>query len=187
LIGKEILKHKTKKELEEMNFIKTFFITLAIYLGLNAVFLVVSIFISTAFPIDDILFIVSALFSPIINTPGNTFMVAISLITTFDLVVLLSILAVIVPPLVAVIVGARLGDTGKISFLSWFLTAVITCVVYLLLLILGQDVSLILGIAWAAFEFAFGFIGAILYVIIAGVVNGIFYGCFSFLFGKAGL
>ena len=103
------------------------------------------------------------------------------------MLVFLSFLAVLVPPLVAVIVGARLGDTGKISFLSWFLTAVITCVVYLLLLIIGQDVSLILGIAWAAFEFAYGFIGAILYVIIAGVVNGIFYGCFSFLFGKAGL
>lgn len=170
-----------------MNFIKTFFITLAIYLGLNAVFLVVAIFISPAFPIDDIFFIVSALFSPIINTPGSTFIVAISLITVFDLVVVLSFLAVIVPPLVAVIVSARLGDSGKISFLAWFLTAVISCVVYILLLILGQDASLILGIAWAAFEYVYGFIGAILYVIIAGVVNGIFYGCFSFLFSKGGL
>ena len=170
-----------------MNFIKTFFVTLAIYLGLNAVFLVVAIFFSPAFPMDDIFFIVSALFSPIINTPGSTFIVAISLITVFDLVVLLSFLAVIVPPLVAVIVSARLGDSGKISFLAWFLTAVISCVVYILLLILGQDASLILGIAWAAFEFVYGFIGAILYVIIAGVVNGIFYGCFSFLFGKGGL
>jgi len=170
-----------------MNFIKTFFITLAIYLGLNAVFLVVAIFISPAFPIDDIFFTISALFSPIINTPGSTFIVAISLITVFDLVVVLSFLAVIVPPLVAVIVSARLGDSGKISFLAWFLTAVISCVVYILLLILGQDASLILGIAWAAFEYVYGFIGAILYVIIAGVVNGIFYGCFSFLFSKGGL
>jgi len=170
-----------------MNFIKTFFITLAIYLGLNAVFLVVSIIISPAFPLDDIYFVISTLFSPIITTPASTFMIAITLTTGFDSVVFLSFLAVIVPPLVALIVGARLGDSGKISFLAWFLTAVISCIVYLLLIILGQDASPILGIAWASFEFFYGFIGAILFVIIAGVVNGIFYGCFSFLFSKGGL
>jgi len=114
-------------------------------------------------------------------------MIAITLTAGFDLVVFLSFLAVIIPPLVAVIVGARLGDSGKISFLAWFLTAVISCIVYLLLIILGQDASPILGITWASFEFFYGFIGAILFVIIAGVVNGIFYGCFSFLFSKGGL
>lgn len=170
-----------------MNFIKTFFITLAIYIGLNAVFLVVSIFISTTFPLDDIFFVVSTLFSPIMSTPGVTFTVAITLIAAFDLLTFLSFLALIVPPLVAVIIGARLGDNGKISFLSWFLTAVISCVVYLLLLILGQDASTLLGLTWAAIELFFGFIGAIVYIIIAGVVNGIFYGCFSYLFSKGGL
>ena len=169
------------------NFIKTFLCTLVIYIGLNAVFLVISIFISPGFPLSDIFFIVSTLFSPIINTPGTTLIAGSALITTFNLVALLSFLALLVPPLVTVIIGARLGDNGKISFLSWLGTAVISCIVYLLLLILGQDASLILGIAWAAFEFVYGFIGAILYVIITGVVNGIFYGCFSFLFGKAGL
>lgn len=170
-----------------MNFFKTFLITLVIYIGLNAVFLVVSIFISPAFPLSDIYFVVSTLFSPIISTPGVSFMVVIALITTFNLVVFLSFLVLIVPPLVAVIVGARLGDTGKISFLSWFLTAVISSVVYLLLLILNQGASPYLGIVWASFISLFGFIGAILYIIIGGVVNGIFYGCFSFLFGKGGL
>ncbi|MBY9016865.1 MAG: hypothetical protein KGD68_14340 [Candidatus Lokiarchaeota archaeon] len=170
-----------------MNFIKTFLITLAIYIGLNAVFLAVSIFISTSFPLDDIFFVVSTLFSPIMSTPGTSFMVAIGLIAAFDLLVFLSFLALIVPPLVAVIVGARLGETGKISFLSWFLTAVISCVVYLLLLILGQDASTLLGNTWAGLQLLFGFIGAILYMIIAGVVNGIFYGCFSYLFSKGSL
>ena len=116
------------------------------------------------------------------STPGTTFMIAIALITLFDLLAFLAFLTLIVPPLVAVIVGARLGDTGKISFLAWFLTAVISCVVYLMLLILG--VSPLLGTVWASFIFLFGFIGAILYVIIVGVVNGIFYGCFAFLFSK---
>ena len=170
-----------------MNFIKTFFITLAIYIGLNAVFLVVSIFISPAFPIGDIFFIISALFSPIINSPGTTLIAAMALITAFNLLLLLSILTLIIPPLVAVIVGARLGDTGKISFLSWFLIAIIFSVVYLLLAILGQGASPSLGVVWIFYETQFGFIGAILYMIIAGVVNGIFYGCFSFLFSKGGL
>ena len=110
----------------------------------------------------------------------------ITLIAAFDLVAFLSFLSLIVPPLGAVIVGARLGDNGKISFLSWFLTSVISCVVYLLLLILG--VSPLLITVWAAFQsLPGGIIGAILYVIIGGVVNGVFYGCFSFLFSKGGL
>jgi len=169
-----------------MNFIKTFFITLAIYLGLNAVFLVVAIFITPApgFPLDDILFVVSTLFSPIINPPGMTFMSPILPGPAFSLVLLLSFLALIIPPIVAAIIGARLGDSGKISFLAWFLTAVISSVVYLLILILGQDASPYLGGDWAIFELAFGLIGAILYIMIPGIVNGFFYGCFSFLFSK---
>ena len=110
----------------------------------------------------------------------------ITLIVAFDLTAFLSFLALIVPPLVAVIVGARLGDNGKISFFSWFLTSVISCVVYLLLLILG--VSPLLVIVWTALQLMYGgFIGGIIFVIIAGVVNGVFYGCFSFLFGKGGI
>jgi hypothetical protein len=167
-----------------MNFIKTFLITLAIYIGLNAVFLAISIFIAPTFPLDDILFVISTLFSPIANYPETAFTMIVALISTFSFVGLLSFLALIVPPLIAVIIGARLGDTGKISFLSWCLTAIISSVVYLLILIFGQDASVILAGIWASFEFAFGLIGTILYVIFAGVVSGFFYGCFSFLFSK---
>ncbi len=110
------------------------------------------------------------------STPGTTFTIAFALITLFDLLAFLTFLTLIVPPLVAVIVGARLGDTGKISFLSWFLTAIISSVVYLLLLMFGVSPLLIyLGIP------------SIILVIIGGLVNGIFYGCFSFLFSKGGL
>ena len=136
------------------------------------------------FPLDDIFYIVSSLFSPIINTPGTTLIAAMSLITAFDLLLFLSILTLIIPPLVAVIVGARLGETGKISFLSWFLIAIISSIVYLLLAILGQGSSPFLSGVWTFYETQFGFIGAGLYMIITGVINGIFYGCFSFLFSK---
>ena len=127
----------------------------------------------------------STLFSPISNAPQTaliglgTLHLAPDLMTA--LTALLSILAILVPPLVAVIVGARLGDSGKISFLSWFLTAVISTVVYLLLIIIGQG---LFWSPWATYVSWFGLFAAILYFIIPGVVNGFFYGCFSFLFSK---
>lgn len=167
-----------------MNFIKTFLTTFAIYIGLNAGFVAISVFLTAFIPLDDIIFVVSALFSPIINTPGTAFTLLVVLISGFTLNGFFSFLVLIVPPLVAVIVGARLGDTGKISFLSWFLTAVISSIVYLLLVILGQGASPILAGIWMSYEFMFGFTGVILYMILAGVVNGFFFGCFSFLFSK---
>jgi len=94
------------------------------------------------------------------------------------------LLAITIPPLVAVIIGARIGDSGKISFLSWFLTAVLSSIVYFLLVFFGQDASLNLLSLWISFEFIYGYIGAILYMIIGGVIIGFFYGCFSFLFSK---
>ncbi|MFX0075450.1 MAG: hypothetical protein ACFE96_08410 [Candidatus Hermodarchaeota archaeon] len=167
-----------------MNFIKTFLITLVFYFGLNALFLVVVIFLSPTFPIDDVFFVVSTLFSPVASYPGDAFMSIAMLATAFDLIDFMSILALIVPPLVAVVFGALLGDSSKISFFSWFLTAVISSIVYILLLIFGQDASIILTSIWASIETIYGLIGAILYIVFAGVVNGFFYGCISFLVSK---
>ena len=168
-----------------MNFIKCFLVTLVIYIGLNAVFLAVSYFLSP-YPLTDIPLLIASLFSPIVATPGVTLLSIVALIAGFSLPLLLTFLALIVPPLVAVIVGARLGETGKISFLSWFLTAVISAVVYLVLLILGLSPGL--AAIWAALQLVWGgFIGAILFVVVGGLVNGIFYGCFSFLLGKGGI
>ena len=96
-------------------------------------------------------------------------------------VALLSILVVIIPPLVAAIVGARLGDSGKISFLAWFLTAVISSVVYLLLVFFAPGISPTIGMLWLSLMGMFGLFGTILFFIIPGIVNGFFYGCFSFL------
>ena len=111
-------------------------------------------------------------------------MTVISLITLFDLLTFLALLALIVPPLVAVIVGARLGDTGKISFVSWLGTAAISFLVYYLLLLFSPFVSPTLDAVWYSLRFSYGFIGSALYVVIGGFVNAFFYGCFSFLFGK---
>ncbi|MFX0048578.1 MAG: hypothetical protein ACFE8G_10480 [Candidatus Hermodarchaeota archaeon] len=168
-----------------MNFIKTFLITLVIYIGLNAVFLVASIFLSPGYPLDDIFLVVSSLFSPIIRTPQYIFMSFVFLPMAPDLLIgILSILAIIVPPLVAVIVGARLGDSGKISFLSWFLTALLSSVVYFFLVFFGKDISSYFSSMWLSYEMIYGFIGAIVILLMGGIINGFFYGCFSFLFSR---
>ena len=160
-------------------------ITLAIYIGLNAVFLVIAIFLAPGFPLDDIFYIISSLFGKPRITPDSALVIAIYLPFAPDLIIgLFSLLAITIPPLVAVIIGARIGDSGKISFLSWFLTAVLSSIVYFLLVFFGQDASLNLLSLWSSFEFIYGYIGAILYMIIGGVVNGFFYGCFSFLFSR---
>ena len=168
------------------NLIKTFIATFATYIGLNAVFLIVSILISPAFPLSDILFVVSTLFSPIVNTPGTALTTLISLINLFDLLTFLSLLALIVPPIVAVIIGARLGDTRKISFVSWLGTAVISFTVYYVLLLLSPFVSPILDATWFSLRSLYGFLGSALFIVIGGFINAFFYGCFSFLFGKSG-
>jgi len=156
-----------------MNFLKTFLITFATYIGLNAVFLAVSIFMSPTFPLSDIYFVISTLFSQIMVTPGAALLGIAALIFAFDLSGLIVILWLMIPPLGAVIVGARLGDSGKFSFLSWFLTCVISCVVYILLLMLGASPLLS--------------IPTIVFVIIGGVVNWICYGCFSYILSKGSL
>ncbi len=167
-----------------MNFIKTFLITLSIYIGINAVFLVIAILISPAF-LNDIFFVVSILFAATMNLPGNFLLGFITLHLVPDsIIALISMLAILVPTLVAVIIGARIGDSGKISFLSWFLTAVISSVGFLLCVFLGQNTSLYLGGDWASNEFFYGFVGTIMFYIIPGIANGLFFGCFSFLFSK---
>lgn len=140
------------------------------------------------FPLDDIYFIVSALFSPIISTPDTallgfgTLHLAPNLFAMF--VALLSILLIIIPPLVATIVGARLGDSGKISFLAWFLTSVISSVVYLLLVFFAPGISPTIGMMWSSLVMMWGLFGAILYFVVPGIVNAFFYGCISFLASK---
>ena len=167
------------------NFIKTFLVTLAIYLGLNAVFVVISAFLFPGIPLDDILFLVSTLFSSIIQTPESALIGFGTLHLAPDLMMmfadLFSILIIIVPPLVAAIVGARLGDSGKVAFLAWFLTSIISCVVFLLLAFFAPGISPTLGTLWPSVVLTFGIFGAILFFVVPGLVNGFFYGCISFL------
>ena len=67
------------------------------------------------------------------------------------------------------------------------LTALITCVVYSILLGVGQLVSANLALDWFAKVASYGELGTILVVFTAGIANGLFYGCVTYLITKEGL
>jgi len=173
-----------------MNFLKTFIISLAIYLGLNTVFTLIAMFTVAGFPTTDIILIITMIFAPIFTFPGVAWSTngIIPLLTSTDLLPdFMVFLSLTIPPLVTVIVVSFLGDSDKTVFGAWFLTALITCVVYAVLLGIGQMFSAYLAIDWFAKVATYGELGTILVVFIAGFANGFFYGCIAYIITKEGL
>ena len=169
-----------------MNFLKTFLVTLAIYIGLNALFVLLAVFLVAGYPATDIFYIIAGFFSPIAVIPGVAWtdngIVGFMTATPLEIVsVLIIFLGLIIPPLVAIIVGARLGDNSQTGFGAWFTTALVASGVYAILFGIGSIYSANLGVAWFNLVAAFGEAGTIVSVFIAGVVNGFFYGCISLL------
>jgi len=173
-----------------MNFLKTFIISLVIYLGLNTVFTLIAMFTVAGFPTTDIMLIITMIFAPIFTFPGAAWATngIVPLLTSTDFFTdFMVFLSLIVPPLVTVIVASFLGDSDKTVFGAWFLTALITCVVYAVLLGIGQSISANLAIDWFAKVATYGELGTILVVFISGFANGFFYGCVAYLIAKEGL
>jgi hypothetical protein len=170
-----------------MNFLKTFIISLVIYLGLNTVFTLIAVFTAG---ITDIMLIITMIFAPIFTFPGAAWSTEgiVPLLTSADFFTdFMLFLGLVVPPLVTVIVASFLGDNNKTVFGAWLLTALITCVVYAILLGTGQLVSSNLALDWFAKVASYGELGTILVVFTAGIANGFFYGCISYLITKEGL
>jgi len=173
-----------------MNFVKTFIISLLIYLGLNTVFTLIAVFTVVGFPTTDIMLIITMIFAPIFTFPGAAWSTEgiIPLLTSIDFFTdFMLFLGLIIPPLVTVIVASRLGDNNKTVFGAWLLTALITCVVYSILLGTGQLVSPYLAVDWFGKVASYGELGTILVVFTAGIANGLFYGCVTYLITKEGL
>ena len=167
-----------------MNFLKTFLISLVVYLGLNAVFVLITMFTSSSFPTTDILYIIAAIFFPISVVPSDAWISlgVVGLINAVDIVtVLLTFLGLIIPPFVAIIVGARLGENSQTGFGAWFTVSLLSCGVYAMLIGLGQLSSPYLALSWFSLTVVYGELGAILAIFIAGIINGFFYGCISLL------
>ncbi len=167
-----------------MNFLKTFLVTLVIYIGLNALFVLIAMFTVVGYPMSDVFYIIAGFFSPIAIIPGVAWTDngIVGLINATDiLTVLIIFLGLVIPPLVAVIVGAKLGDNNQTGFGAWFTTALLVSGIYAIIFGVGQLYSANLGVVWFDLVNSFGEVGTILSIFIAGVVNGFFYGCISLL------
>ena len=172
-----------------MNFLKTFIISLVIYMGLNAVFTLIAMLIVPGFP-TNIMLILNNIFTPIFIFPGAAWSTngILPLLTSTDFFPdFMLFLGLVVPPLVTVIVASFLGDTNKTVFGAWLLTALITCVVYAVLLGIGQSISTDLALDWFDKVGSYGELGTILVVFTAGIANSLFYGCVAYIITKEGL
>ncbi len=173
-----------------MNFIKTFVVTLIIYLGLNTVFALFAVFTIPGFPTTDIMLIITMIFAPIFTFPGDAWTTSgiLPLLTTTDILTdLMTFLGLFLPSLIAVIVASFLGESNKTAFGAWLTTALLSAVVYSILLGIGQLYSSSLAIDWFGKVATYGELGTILVIFIAGIVNGLFYGCVAYIIAKAGI
>jgi len=161
-----------------MNFIKTFLITFLTYLVLNLVFVLIAVFTIPGFPMNDILYIITLIFAPIFVFPSEAWAggLATLIITTEIATDLLTFFAAIIPPLVAVILAARLGEERDTGFNAWFITSLIFCVVYAILFGVGQLSSANLALEWFGYTAIYGELGTVLAMFLAGIINGFFYG-----------
>jgi hypothetical protein len=172
-----------------MNFLKTFIISLVIYMGLNAVFTLIAMLIVPGFP-TNIMLILNNIFTPIFIFPGAAWSTngILPLLTSTDFFPdFMLFLGLVVPPLVTVIVASFLGDRKKTVFRAWILTALITCIGYALLLVIGPVFSPNIANVWAAKVASYGELGTILVVFAAGIANGLFYSGVAYLITKEGL
>jgi hypothetical protein len=170
-----------------MNFLKTFLISLVTYLGLNTIFMLVAMFTVPGYPATDVWYVVVSIFAPIATSPGTAWVGSgiVPLLNTPDLLTdLMLFLSLIVPPLVALIVAAFIGDNNFTGFSAWFLTAFVSCCLYALFLGIGQVTSSYLYFVWLDLITSYGYIGGIINIIMTGIVNGFFYGCICILITK---
>ena len=173
-----------------MNFVKTFIISLVLYLVLNTVFVLVAVFTTPGFPTTDIMFIIALIFAPIFVLPGDAWISngVVGLINSADLIPdLMVFLGTVIPPLVTIIVAALIADNPKAAFGSWLATALVSCAVYAILLGLGQAMSVYLLIEWFNQTALYGELGTILAIFIAGIINAFFYGAICFMMAREGI
>lgn len=182
-----------------MNFAKTFFLSLIIYLGLNVIFALIIVYTNPFLAIqpDAGLLIIAMMFGPIAVSPmfawvsfpgGYPFNSGIvGMIQTASLggdyvSVLIMFLYLVIPPLLAVIIGGVASDSTTIAFGSWFLTAIISMVAYVLMIgFVGGSSSSIYFLFTQYLIWSYGPTDLYIAIILLGLINAFLYGCISFL------
>ncbi len=170
-----------------MNFIKTFLLSLVIYLGLNLVFALIIVYSSPLATVPDAaVLIISLMFGPITTSPAVAWVDqgVISLIQTTDpLIDTVMFLYYIVPPILTVIISGLIADSTTIAFLSWLLIALICIVVYVIIIgVVGSDpTSTLYFLVYVNLWFLYGPTDLYIAIILFGLLNIFLYGCVSFL------
>jgi len=164
-----------------MGFGKAFALSLVAFIGLNFGLVIIIEAIGGTIGefftnLADMGNLSTALFGPIATYPGIVATAMLTMLLTdavpFDLEILLGLIFYIVAPLLASILAGRLGENRAQCFGAWFLVAMVSMGGYLTLtLIVGVTADLLMI--------------TIAGVILSGVINGFFYGCFALLVARS--
>ena len=174
-----------------MSLLKPFLISLIAFLAINFIFELMALIIAQggdafeyigAEPIRILLM----LFGPIGATPTNTVTKMHFAIVNFDtyleakyaIAFIIRYIGWIVSPVIAVILAGRFGDSKIITFGSWFLVAMIA-MIFVLISFITTDTEVIsyLELTTTTLNEA--------YIVMFGVINGIFYGGIAVLTSKS--
>ena len=167
-----------------MSFIRAFLISLVVFIALNFVFSLISLVIlyggDTFTEIENQpLEIINMLFGSILYSPGTlgTSIAKTSINEALETAevtaIMIRYIGMFVAPIIAAILAGRFGDSKVNSFGGWFLAAIITMVVWIILFFIENDYTTsILPELISSLEDEI----LLSSIIIAGAVNGVFYG-----------
>ena len=167
-------------------FAKAFLLSLAVYVGINFLFLIISSVISDTL---DILFsvleaaplmILYYLFGPITILPSRSF-VAIVNFDPFVLSILISGIGYLIAPLIAAILSGRFGESKGEAFGGWLLTAAVSAGMIILAFFLSGTVE---GILDTLYGPGLSQMTILIYVLISFFINFIGFGFFALLVCK---
>ncbi len=168
-----------------MGFGKAFGFSLLAYIGLNFLFIVIVETLSGDLNLlfSDIssnpLIILLIFFGTTANMPGNVFLSMYAQIATGAIDYnLIETIGFFVTPLVAALVAGRVGENKGGSFGGFFLTSILGSLVLGILAYVSPATLIYFSIP------VIDPTATLIILLIAGAVNGVFYGAFSLMFTK---
>jgi len=168
-----------------MVFAKAFLLSLAAYVGINFLFLIISSLISDTL---DILFsvletaplmILYYLFGPITTLPSRSLILIVNF-DPFVLSILIRGIGFLIAPLIAAILSGSFGESKAEAFGGWLLTAAISAGMIILAFFLSGTVEGILSLLYSTSSQ----MTILIYVLISFFINFIGFGFFALLVCK---
>ena len=169
-----------------MVFAKAFLLSLAAYVGINFLFLIISSLISDS--LDSLfsvletapLMILYYLFGPITTLPSRS-LVAIVNFDPFVLSILISGIGLLIAPLIAAILSGSFGESKVEAFGGWLLTAAISAGMIILAFFLSGTVE---GELSSLYGPGLSQMTILIYVLISFFINFVGFGFFALLVCK---